>query len=286
MSAPPTAVAQVKLRLLRRPRRAGVAIAAFVLAVLLLAAAAPGWLTSFAPDGVDPINTLAAPSGAHWLGTDQVGRDVFARLVYGARASLEIGIGATVLGVLAGSALGLVAGLAGPIGDGVLMRVIDVLLAFPPLLLALLIIALAGPSTFNATVAIAVAAAPGYARLLRGQALVVRRSGYVEAAVGLGVAWPRVVVRHVLPNSLGPLLVLATIGIGETILAGASLSFLGLGPRPPAAEWGLMLSDGRDYLADAWWIAVCPGVAITSAVIAITVVGRDLQSRFRGAPRT
>jgi peptide/nickel transport system permease protein len=259
-------------------------IKAAVLVIVLywLAVVVPDLLATTAPDVVDPVNALAPPSTAHWLGTDQLGRDVYSRIVHGARPSLLIGVGATAIAVAAGAALGLAGALAGRRVDGVVLRLLDVLLAFPSLLLALLVVTLAGPSMTSAMLAIAFASAPGYARLLRGQALVVRRSGYVEAATGLGVPWSRVVVRHVLPNSVAPLLVLATIGIGEAILAGAGLSFLGLGPPPPTPEWGAMLSDGRDFLDLAWWIAVFPGAAITLSVIALTVAGRRMQAWARG----
>ena len=259
----------------------GIVAAGLAALVLVVAVAVPGLLATHAPDTVDALHTLSPPSASHWLGTDQLGRDVLSRIVYGARPSLLIGVGATAVGVVAGSALGLLAALSGPRVDAVLMRVVDVLLAFPPLLLALLIVTLAGPSTLDATLAIAFASVPGYARMLRGQALVTRRADYVHVATGLGIHWPRVVLRHVLPNSVGPVLVLATIGLGEAILAGASLSFLGLGPRPPSPEWGTMLSDGRDYLGQAWWIAVFPGLAVTLAVIALTVLGRLVQTRVR-----
>ncbi|GAA2043028.1 ABC transporter permease [Catenulispora yoronensis] len=266
--------------------RAGPALAAAGFAALVLLAAFPGALAPYAPDAVDPLHALSAPGGGHWLGSDQLGRDVFSRIVYGARPSLVIGVGATAVGVTAGTVLGLLAALSGPRVDAVLMRITDVLLAFPPLLLALLIVALSGPGIRNATLAVAVAVVPAYARILRAQALVVRRADYVQVATGLAIPWPRVVARHVLPNSVGPVLVLATIGLGESILAGAALSFLGLGPRPPSPEWGTMLSDGRDYLDQAWWIAVFPGLAVTAAVTALTALGRRLQTRVRdGAPR-
>jgi peptide/nickel transport system permease protein len=257
-------------------------VAVFVLVLFGLAVLVPGLLATAPPDAVDPAVALAPPSTAHWLGTDQLGRDVYSRIVHGARPSLLLGIGATAIGVAAGAVLGLLGALGGRWADGVVLRVLDVLLAFPSLLLALLVVALAGPSMTSAMFAIAFASAPGYARLLRGQALVVTRSGYVEAATGLGVPWRWVVARHVLPNSLAPLLVLATIGIGEAILAGAGLSFLGLGPPPPTPEWGTMLSDGRDFLDLAWWIAVYPGLAITVSVVALTVGGRRLQAWARG----
>lgn len=265
----------------RRAVRPAAAAAGIAALLLLVAALDPGLLTAHAPDAVDPLHTLSAPSAAHPFGTDQLGRDVWSRIVYGTRPSLLIGVAATAIGVTAGSALGLLAALSGPRVDFALMRVNDVLLSFPSLLLALLIAALAGPSTLDATLAVAFASVPGYARVLRGQALVVRRADYVQVSIGLGVRRWRAVLRHVLPNSLGPVLVLATIGIGEAVLAGASLSFLGLGPRPPSPEWGTMLSDGRDYLAQAWWIAVFPGLAVTFAVVVLTTLGRLLQTRVR-----
>jgi peptide/nickel transport system permease protein len=262
-------------------RAAGTAVALVAIAVLGLAAAFPRALATTDPDAVDPAAALTPPSAGHWFGADQLGRDVFSRVVYGAQPSLLIGVGATLIAIVAGVFLGLFGALAGRHLEDAMLRILDVLLAFPSLLLALLVVTLVGPSTSSAILAIACASAPGYARMLRGQALVVKGSGYVEAAVGLGVPWTRAVLRHVLPNSLTPLLVLATIGVGEAIVAGAGLSFLGVGSPPPAPEWGAMLSDGRDYLDLAWWTAVFPGAAITVSVIALTVVGRRLQGWAR-----
>jgi peptide/nickel transport system permease protein len=160
------------------------------------------------------------------------------------------------------------------------MRLADILLSLPQLMLALLVITVLGPGTVNTMLAIAIAFVPGYARIVRAEALVVRRSGYVEAAVGLGLRRSVLIVRHILPNALGPLLVLATVGFGTAIISASGLSFLGLGPQPPSPEWGAMLSDGRDYLSTAWWLGVFPGLAITLTVIAVNLVGRRAQARF------
>ncbi|MFI2211401.1 ABC transporter permease [Streptomyces sp. NPDC020141] len=262
--------------------RPGLPLASAVLALAAVACAAPGLLTEVSPTAADPLAALLPPGPDHWFGTDQLGRDVYARVVHGARHSLLLGIGATALGVLAGLLIGLPSALLGRAADQVAMRGMDVLLALPELLLALLVIAVAGPGSMNALLAIAVASVPGYARLIRGQARVVRRAEYIAAATALGLRRRTVVLRHVVPNTLGPLVVPATLGVGTAVIAGSALSFLGIGPRPPAPEWGAMLSQGRDALQSAWWIAVFPGAAITVSVVAITVVGRRLHLRLEG----
>jgi peptide/nickel transport system permease protein len=267
-----------------RPRRArpsaAVLAAGAVLVLLVLVAAFPGLFTGVSPTATNPVGALTAPSGAHWLGTDELGRDEYARVVYGARPSLLIGLSATVLAVAGGALLGLAAALGGRLGDGILMRLVDVLLALPQLMLALLVITVLGPGTVNTAVAVAIGLIPGYARIVRAEAQVVRRSGYVEAAVGLGLRRRAVIGRHILPNALGPLLVVATVGFGAAIITASGLSFLGLGAQPPSPEWGAMLSDGRNYLAVGWWLGVFPGAAITLSVVSINLVGRHLQARF------
>lgn len=266
----------------RRGLSPAVIVAGLVTAFFCFAAIFPGTLCGVSPNEADPLAALQSPSWTHLFGTDELGRDIFTRVVYGARPSLAMGFGATAVGVAGGILLGLAAGLGGRFADTVVMRAVDVLLAFPGILLALLVLALAGPGTSNAVVAIGLGAVPGYARVLRGQVLVVRKAGYVEAATALGLRRSHVGLVHVLPNALSPVLVLATIGIGATTLAGASLSFLGLGPKPPTAEWGAMLADGQNYLGVAWWLPIFPGIAITVAVVAITVVGRSVQRRYAG----
>lgn len=258
-------------------------IAAAVVIVIVLAALWPGLFAGSPPNAASPANALAPPgSPGHLLGTDQLGRDTYSRLVYGARPSLTIGVGATVLALVAGALLGVVAATARGAVDHVIMRVTDVLLAFPGILLALLIVAALGPGTENATLAIAVSTIPGFVRLARAQALVIRGSDYVRAAIVLGRGRLAIHADHVLPNALPPLLVLALVNVGASIIAGSSLSFLGLGPRPPSPEWGAMLSDGRDYLGDAWALAVFPGLAVTLTVVAINVLGRALRRAYEG----
>jgi peptide/nickel transport system permease protein len=252
------------------------------LGLLALAVAVPGLLTGVDPLAADPLSALAPPGGAHWLGSDHLGRDVLSRVVYGARHSISIGFAATTLAVTAGVLLGLAAGLSPKWLDEALARSFDVLSTLPELLLALLVVAITGPGTGNVIFAIAVAQIPNYARVIRAQTFVVRHSGYVEQAVTFGRSRPAITAGHVLPNVLGPIPVLATIGLGTAVIASSGLSFLGMGPQPPAAEWGAMLSEARNYLRVAWWEALFPGIAITLTVVCLTVVGRRLQRRFEG----
>lgn len=239
----------------------------------------PGLFATHSPDATDVAAALRPPDGRHWLGTDQLGRDVYSRLVYGTRLSLLIAVGATLIGVGGGALLGLAAACGGRRADFVLMRVVEVLLGFPELLLALLVVALLGGGALNVAVALGIAGVPSYARLVRGQARLVLRSEYVEAARVLGVSPWRTVVRHVLPNVGGPLVVVASIGLGSAIVSGAGLSVLGLGPVPPDADWGSMVADGKDFLQTAWWISVFPGLAVTVVVVCTTLTGRRLQLR-------
>ncbi len=255
---------------------------AVLLAVLAVAALAPTLLTGVDPSGTDYTSILQPPSVAHPLGTDQLGRDLLARLVFGTRSSLAIGLGATVIGLVLGGLIAVTALLGPRIIDATLMRLTDVGLAFPEILLALLVIAVLGPGPVNAAVAIGIGSAPGYARLLRAQARVVQTSLFVEAARGLAVHPLRIAVRHVIPNAVGPVIVLATISAGTNIILAAGLSFLGFGTPPPGAEWGLILAEGRNVIAQAWWLTFFPGVLITGVVIAVTVVGRALEARLGG----
>ncbi|QHC14348.1 ABC transporter permease subunit [Streptomyces sp. GF20] len=274
-----------RVRTVRGPRRGlrlGLVPAVLVVAVVVLAAVAPGLLAPQPPDLIDPVHALAGPGPGHWLGTDQLGRDVLSRIVHGARTSLVIGFGATAFAVVVGSLLGVLAAAAGRAVDQILMRATDILLAFPGLMLSLVVVAVLGPGTVNATLAIGASLLPGFVRLARGQALAIRGSDYVRAAVVMGRSRGSVILRHLLPNALPPLLVLATVNIGSAVISGSTLSFLGLGPQPPSPEWGAMLAEGRDHLDTAWASAVFPGLAITVTVVAVTVVGRALRSRFDG----
>ncbi|GAA1524372.1 ABC transporter permease [Dactylosporangium maewongense] len=260
----------------------GAVAAGVVLLLVAVAAVAPRLITGADPLAADPFHALEPPGGAHWFGTDQLGRDVFTRVVHGARYSLSIGLVSTLLSVLAGGIAGLLAGLAPRAVDEVLSRALDVLSAFPEVLLALLFIAFTEPGTPSLVMAIALAFAPRYGRIVRAQTLLVRRSGYVEQAVTFGLSRARLVWRHVLPNALGPLPVIATIGLGTAIVNASALSFLGMGPQPPSPEWGAMLAESRNYLRVAWWAAILPGATLTITVISLTAVGRRLQRRFEG----
>ena len=259
-------------------------LAVLYLLLLATAALAPQLLTAQDPlaIGADPGFLAPFSTPAHLLGTDQDGRDLFARLVYGTRASLTMGLGATAIGVAGGTVLGLLAGLGTRFTETVVMRLVDVVLAIPELLLALVVIALLGAGTIDALVAVGVASIPYYARMVRAQTHVVRRSGYVEAATALGVHPTTVIRRHVLPNAVKPLVVLATIGIGTAIGVGASLSFLGLGAKPPEPEWGSMLSSAIPFISNDWALVALPGVVITLTVLTVTVTGRELRRRAEG----
>jgi peptide/nickel transport system permease protein len=257
-------------------------LAAAFLALVAAAAVAPQLFAPADPLATDPRSVLAPPSAAHLLGTDESGRDLLSRLIFGAGPALVLGFGATLISLAIGSLVGVVAGLGNRPLDALLMRLTDVSLAFPELLLALLIISIFGGGTLNALLAIGIAGIPSYARLVRGQTLAVRNSGYVEAARGIGLSGGRVVFGHVLPNAVRPVLVLATIGIGTATLAGAALSFLGLGASPPTPEWGSMLSVSRNFLERAWWYGIFPGLTVTLLVISTTTIGRTLQRRLEG----
>ena len=258
----------------------GFVLAGAVLLLLIAMAVAPGLFTSVDPLRTDPLAAFQPPSAELLFGTDQLGRDQFARVVYGARLSLGMGFGATIIGLSAGLLLGLLAGLSRGWVDRVLSRIIDVLYAFPEMLLAIIAIAVLGTGFSTLLLAIGIGSIPSYARVLRSQVLQVRSSGYAEAAITLGQRPALIAWRHVLPNSIGPALVLATIGVGTAIIFGSALSFVGLGAQPPTPEWGLMLSDSRNYLTLAPWLALWPGVFLAATVISVTVIGRWLQRRF------
>ncbi len=256
-----------------------------VLAVVALAAVAPGLLATHDPLLTDVRATLQPPSAAHLFGTDQSGRDVYSRVVHGAARSVGIGLLATGLALIVGVVAGSLSAVAPRFVDAAAMRVVDVLLAFPEFLVALLVVAVLGPGAANVALAVTLAAVPVYVRLARAQTRSLAATEHVEAARIIGVPAVLVHVRHVLPGVVGAVSVLATIGVGTSILAAAGLSFLGLGPTEPTPEWGLMLSAGRNLLVQAPWVALFPGLAITATVVSISVVGRILRARAeeRGA---
>jgi peptide/nickel transport system permease protein len=260
------------------------AVAGLALALVVLAALAPQVLAPGDPLAVSPADAFTAPSLAHPFGTDESGRGIWTRVVHGAGASLSIGAAATLIGTGLGVLLGVAAGfgggrLPGRIADVGVSRLLEVLFALPGLLLALVVIAFTGPGAVPATIAVGLATAPGYARIVRSQVVRVRRSAMVEAAVVLGRRPLTVLLRHVLPNALAPVVVLATLGLGQAVVWASSLSYLGLGAPPPAPEWGAMLSAGRTYATTAWWMTVFPGLAVVVTAAAATVLGRGFARR-------
>ncbi|WP_417583358.1 ABC transporter permease [Pelagibacterium sp.] len=272
-----------KLDKLRARRlRPGIVLAMVMIAFIVLCAIAPQWLTPYDPYAPDLLSSLKGPSAAHLFGTDQLGRDIYTRVVYGAGYSIYIAVGATLIAVGVGITVGLLSGAVGGVVDLALMRVIDILLAFPSLLMAMAVVAFLGTDITTVLIAIAVAMVPGYARIVRAQVMVIRNSGYVEAARVLGQKPLKTVWRHILPNTISPLVVLATLGTGNAILQSAALSYLGLGPRPPTPEWGLMLAEGQRYLRAAWWVGVFPGLIATLTIISTTVLGRHLKALSDG----
>jgi len=252
--------------------------AAIVSAYALLAVAAPV-LAPHPPLAQLLDERLGPPGAGHPLGLDQLGRDIFSRLLFGARLSLLVGLVVVVLSGVLGTAVGVTAGFAGGRVDHVLMRITDIFFAFPSLILAMAIAAALGPSLPNAMIAIAMVTWPVYARLSRAQTLVVIRQEFLEAARVMGASDLRLIGRHILPNALAPLIVQASFNMGEAILIAAGLSFIGFGAQPPTPEWGVMISEGRDYITTQWWVPTFPGLAILAAVTGFNLLGdgiRDL----------
>jgi peptide/nickel transport system permease protein len=262
--------------------RPAVWLSALFLLLVLAWAVAPDAFTSESPFDTDIEAAIQAPSLQHWFGTDASGRDIYTRVVFGARSSLLIGVGATALALVAAILFGFAAGLGGRLTDGAVSRFLEVVLSLPGLLLALIFIAMLGPGVATEILAVAIGSAAGYAWMVRGQVIAVRNSGYVHAATALGHKRSRIIVRHVFPNAMRPLVVLATMGVGQSIVWASSLSFLGLGVAPPAPEWGAMLDAGRDFVSTAWWLELFPGLAIVGCTLAVTVLGRHLQQRIEG----
>lgn len=255
----------------------GAVAGALILALFLLTALLAPWLAPYLPTAQRLSIRLSPPSASHWLGTDDLGRDLLSRLVYGTRVSLRVGAISVAVALGCGTALGVLAGYVGGRVDEGVMRCLDVLLAFPSTLLAILIVAVLGPGLDNAIMAIALVNIPVYARLVRASVLAVKHQEFIEAARAVGASHFRVVTSHVLPNCLTPITVQATLGIGTAILETAGLSFLGLGAQPPTPEWGTMLNDARPYLRDAWWVITFPGLAIIATVLGFNLLGDGLR---------
>jgi peptide/nickel transport system permease protein len=260
-------------------RDAASTVGLLLLLLIGLAALLAPWITGYDPNEARPAARLQAPSGEHWFGTDNLGRDVFARVIYGARASLGVG-GAVVLGAVgAGALLGLVTGYYRR-ADAVLMRLLDGLMAFPGLVLAISLVGVMGPGVWTVIIALTIVYAPRVARVVRGSAIVLKDQPMVEAARQMGAGSPYIVVRHVAPHCLSPIIVQGSFIFSYAVLGEAALSFLGVGVPPAIPTWGNILSEARTYLQQAWWMAIAPGVFIFLAVLALNLVGDSLRDYF------
>lgn len=264
--------------LLRRP---GFVLAVALVLFALLAALAPGLFSHFDPYATQPAQMLQAPGAQHWFGTDELGRDLYTRVVYGARLSMLAALGAVGLALACGLGLGILSGFIGGRLDAAIMRLVDVMLALPGLLLALAIVTAIGFGTLPVAIAVGVGIIPGFARTTRAEVLRVKTLPYVEAARLAGASWGSTLLRHVLPNAWGPVAVLATLDVGAAILATAGLSFLGFGAEPPAAEWGTLIANGRQFLITAPWVSLLPGLFVVLVVFSLNHIARTLEETQR-----
>jgi peptide/nickel transport system permease protein len=276
-----TAVAQ-PVAAARATRRVSVGFLASVITLgfFVIAAFVPAVLTPHDPLAMDFAGALQAPSSSHWFGTDESGRDLYTRVVYGTRESLAIGVGAAGLGIAVALVLGSIAALAGRIPAGIVNRVIEVLFAFPTLLLALLLVSILGSSPLTLVLAVGLGSAPGYARMVRGQVLSSKNSGYVEAARALGHSRFTILRQHILPNALRPLIAIFTMGVGQSIVWASGMAFIGLGVAPPSPEWGALLDAGRAYITQASWLIVLPGFVIVVLALVATTLGKHIQNHL------
>ncbi|MFE7504554.1 ABC transporter permease [Promicromonospora sp. NPDC057488] len=257
----------------------GTVAAGLFLLLVVLWALAPQWFTSADPLVGVGAEALRPPSADHWFGTDRIGRDQYARVVHGARLSLQATVIALAIALAVSSVIGVVAGFVGGWVDEVLMRVVDVLLAIPGLLISLMLITVLGFGMVNIAIAVAVGSVASFARVTRSEVLKVRTAAYVESAAVAGVRWWSVLWRHVLPHASGPVLALAALEFGGAILSISALSFLGYGAAPPTPEWGSLVSDGRGYVATAWWLTTLPGIVVVLTVVAANTVSHALSRR-------
>ncbi|MEE9518641.1 MAG: nickel transporter permease [bacterium] len=253
------------------------ALGLLILLVLLVVARFAPYISPYDPTAIRLAEGLSGPSITHPLGQDKLGRDILSRIIYGARISLYVGVATVMLSALVGTVVGAVSGYAGGVVDEVVMRLIDVLLAFPGILLAVAVMAILGPSLNNIVIALTVLGWVGYARLVRGQVLALREFEFVQAARALGADARRIIARHLVPNVLGPVIVQATFGMAGAIVAEAGLSFLGLGTQPPTPSWGSMLNDGREFLLTTPHLTTFPGLAIMTVVLGLNFLGDGLR---------
>ncbi|TCG08568.1 diguanylate cyclase [Paraburkholderia steynii] len=263
--------------LVRFMRNKAAVFGAILVALIVVMAVFAPWLTQYDPVQASFMTVRQAPSAAHWFGTDELGRDVLSRLLYGARASLLAGVVSVAIAVVLGVPLGLLAGYFGKLVDGVISRIADALLSIPFLILAIALSAFLGPSLTNAMAAIGISAMPRFIRLTRGQAISVKAEEYVEGARAIGLDHARIILRYILPNVLPPIIVQASLTVASAIIAEASLSFLGLGQLPPSPSWGSMLNTAKDFVSQAPWMSIFPGIAIFLAVLGFNLLGDGLR---------
>ncbi|MEW6266198.1 MAG: ABC transporter permease [Thermodesulfobacteriota bacterium] len=266
------------LSIIRRLRRDKLAVLGAVVLIMILILAIIGpYIAPYDPYSQSLRERRTGPSSKHWLGTDDFGRDILSRLLVGAKNTLLIGFLSVAIGLLIGTVLGLVSGYYGGLLDNCLMRIMDLMLAYPYFLLAILIVATLGPGMINSVIAIGVASVPTYSRVVRASVLSIRESLFIQAELALGAGDIRVIISHILPNVFAPIIVIGTLGIANAILGGAALGFLGLGTQPPYPEWGVMLSGGRAYLIDAPHISLFPGMALALLVLSFNLFGDALR---------
>lgn len=249
---------------------------AVVLLLFIISFLAP-WLTPYHPSTINAWQVLQPPSWEHWFGTDELGRDVLARVLFGARISLKVGFVAVGIAVVVGTAIGLAAGFYGGWLDSILMRLVDIMLCFPTFFLILAVIAFLQPSIWIIMVVIGLTGWMGVARLVRAEVLAIREMEYIQAARCIGCSDLRIMLRHILPNALSPVLVAATLGVAGAILTESALSFLGIGVQPPTPSWGNILTSGKDYIEFAWWLSLFPGLAILITVLSYNLLGEGIR---------
>lgn len=266
------------LRKIRKNKATQIGIS-IIICVVLVAMFAP-LISPHDPFEQNLRSRLDPPSWEHFFGTDSYGRDIFSRVLYGAKISLLAGLVTVSIGIGFGLPVGLISGFGGGYLDEILMRAIDVLMAFPSILLAIVVVTLLGPGLFNAMIAIGIGSVPTYARLVRGPTLSLREKEFVMAAKSVGVSTPMILLRHILPNLLAPILVVSTLRIARAIILASTFGFLGLGAQPPTADWGVMLSSGRTYMLVAWWVSAFPGIAILITVLGFNLLGDGLRDVF------
>ncbi len=248
-----------------------------LMAVLILLSIFASLLAPYDPIKRNVSEAMRGPSPRHWLGTDPLGRDELTRVLYGGRLSLYVGLASVILSMAFGVPIGLLSGYFGGWVDGALMRIVDLILAFPGIIFAIWLVAMLGPGVNQVILANALFNMPGFARIIRGNVLTMKDADYVLAARGLGAGDLSILVTHILPNVIAPIVVLASLTVSSAVLTAASLSFLGLGSQPPTPEWGAMLSDGRPFMQSAWWLALFPGIMLTLTVLASNIVGDGLR---------